>query len=132
MSAARERFLRAIAERLPTRRLEDIRLFAPLRQGGIESGVAVVTAALDAEPGAEPGAPPRCTIYRAQYRLTLKGVERGKWEMTMTEEADAPDGTVDEVVRGVLRRAGEEAEPERLAGEALHAALADGEWTGAR
>ncbi len=127
-SDARERFVRAIAERLPGRRIEDIRLFAPLRQSGVESGVAVITAALEVAADA----PPRFTIYRAHYRLTLKGVDRGKWEMSVTEEADAPEGTVDDVVRGVLRRAGEESEPERLIGDTLHSALLDETWTGAR
>jgi len=125
---ARERFIRTIAERLPGRRIEDIRLFAPLKQGGIESGVAVITAVLDVAADAAP----RFTIYRAQYKYTLKGAERGKWEVSVTEEADAPEGTVDDVVRGVLRRAAEEAEPERLSGESLHAALIDETWTGAR
>jgi hypothetical protein len=128
VSDGRERFLRAIAERLPSRRITDIRLFAPLKQGGIESGVAVVTTALDVAADA----PPRFTIFRAQYRLTIKGAERGKWDVTVTEEADAPEGTVDDVVRGVLRRASDETEPERLTGEALHAALLDDSWTGAR
>jgi len=125
---ARERFIRAIAERLPGQRIEDIRLFAPLKQGGIESGVAVITAVLEVAADAAP----RFTIYRAQYKYTLKGAERGKWEVAITEEADAPEGTVDDVVRGVLRRAAEEAEPERLSGESLHAALIDETWTGAR
>ena len=128
MSEGRDRFLRAIGERLPPKRIDEIRLFSPLKQGGVESGVAVITVAID---GAEDTAP-RFTIYRAQYRLTLKGAERGKWDMTMTEEADAPEGTVDEVIRGVLRRAGDEAEPERLAGEQLGAALLSETWTGAR
>ena len=107
MSAdARERFIRAIAERLPGQRIEDIRLFAPLKQGGIESGVAVITAVLEVAADAAP----RFTIYRAQYKYTLKGAERGKWEVAITEEA----------------------EPERLSGESLHAALIDETWTGAR
>jgi hypothetical protein len=125
--SGRDRFLRAIAERLPGRRIEAIRLFAPMRQGLAESGVAVITVALPAEPGA----PRRFTIYRAQYRLAIKGGERGKWDVAITEEADAPEGTVEDVVRGVLRRAGEDAEPERLTGEELHAALLDEAWTGA-
>jgi len=128
VSEGRQRFLRAIAERLPGRRIEEIRLFAPLRQGGVESGVAVITARIAGEEGARP----RHTIYRAQYRLTLKGAERGKWDVSVLEEADAPEGTVDDVVRGVLRRSGEDAEPERLSGESLHAALLDETWTGAR
>ncbi len=126
MSAeGRDRFLRAIAEHLPGSRIDEIRLFAPLKQGGVESGVAVITVALEGEVGAKP----RYTIYRAQYRLTLKGAERGKWDMSLTEDADAPGGTVDDVVRGVLRRSADESEPERLSGEALHAALLDDAWT---
>ena len=128
MSDGRERFLRAIAERVPSASIEEIRLFAPLRQGGVESGVAVITVA----PAQADDERPRHTIFRAQYRLTLKGPDRGKWDVSVTEEADAPQGTVDDVVRGVLRRSGEESEPERLAGEALHGALLDDTWTGAR
>jgi hypothetical protein len=128
VSAARERFLRAIAERVPAARIEEIRLFAPMRQGGVESGVAVITAAREA--AADDRA--RHAIFRAQYRLTLKGPERGKWDVSVTEEAEAPEGTVDDVVRGVLRRSGEEPEPERLVGDALHGALLDDTWTGAR
>jgi len=123
----RERFLRAITEHLPDARIDEIRLFAPLKQGGVESGVAVITVAIVGAADAKP----RYTIYRAQYRLTLKGAERGKWDMSLTEDADAPGGTVDDVVRGVLRRSADESEPERLSGEALHAALLDGTWTGA-
>ena len=53
------------------------------------------------------GSDARRTVFRARYRLALKGTERGKWEMDITEEADAPTVTVDEVVRGVLERAGD-------------------------
>ena len=52
--------------------------------------------------------------------------------MAVTEEADAPASTVDEVVRGVQRRAGEENEPERLTGESFRAAISDEPWTAAR
>jgi hypothetical protein len=130
VSDGRERFLRAIAERVPSASIEEIRLFAPLRQGGVESGVAVITVAGQLADEARP----RHTIFRAQYRLTLKGPERGRWEVSVTEEADAPQGTVDDVVRGVLRRSGEETEPEpeRLVGDELHGALLDNTWTGAR
>ena len=194
----RERFLKEIAARIPVDRVEEVHIFPAIRQGGRESGVAVIavrpepssepasSAALDTREGtesprassaplgaseppddswldtdaplvpgehpagsaaerAEPGPasepepqlrsarpPRRLTIFRARYRLTLKGAERGKWEMDMTEEADAPASTVDEVVRGVHRRAGEESEPERLSGEALRAALTDEPWTAAR
>jgi hypothetical protein len=60
-------------------------------------------------------------VYVARYRLTLKGPERGRWEVAVREEADAPLLTVDAVVRGVGRRAAEGAEAERLDAAALRA-----------
>lgn len=217
----RERFLRAIAERIAPERIEELHLFPPLRQGGKESGVAVITvrteedvaeadgegegpeAAADEEPteaaadeeapeaaahgelpetaaeeeapdaaGAEPDepaepvagdgagpeagvealealmyddasagesepdvpAPPprRLAVYRASYRHTLKGPDRGKWEVEVIEEALAPAYTVDEVVRGVHERAGGDAEPEHLTGEGVRAAISEEPWTAAR
>lgn len=54
--------------------------------------------------------PPRVrhTVYTARYRLVVKGPERGRWEIDVVDEADAPLLTVETVVRGVQRRAGEE------------------------
>lgn len=50
----------------------------------------------------------RHTVYTARYRLVIKGPERGRWEMDVVDEADAPLLTVETVVRGVQRRAGED------------------------
>ena len=50
----------------------------------------------------------RHTVYTARYRLIVKGPERGKWEMDVVDEADAPLLAVETVVRGVQRRAGED------------------------
>ena len=61
----------------------------------------------------------RFTIHTARYRLTLKGVDRGKWEVDVVAEADAPLDAVDAVVRGVQRRSGEGAEPDRLTTESV-------------
>lgn len=61
----------------------------------------------------EVAAPPvvvRHTVYTARYRYVIKGPERGKWEAGVKAEADAPLITVETVVRGVQRRAGEESE----------------------
>ena len=66
------------------------------------------------ETAPEPAASVRYTVLTARYRLQLKGPDRGKWEVDMVEEADAPLLTVDAVVRGVQRRAGDENEAERL------------------
>ena len=149
----------------------ELHLFPAIRQGGIESGVAVVTVerALPAETPSDlpaetssdvedgdasvvgvtdevPDAitdfvsdvvadvlpltdvvtdarPSRYTVYSARYRLTLKGMDRGKWEVNVTEEADAPLITIEAVVRGVHRRSGDADETIRLSGADFRAAL---------
>lgn len=137
--ATRERFLAAIAEKVDPAAIAEAHLFQPLRQGGIESGVAVV--AVDEGPhvtGADAGdveaaaiveqaaalpADNRLAVYTARYRLTLKGPDRGKWDFSMHVEADAPLTTVDKVVLGVQRRSGDADDPVRLSGEELRALL---------
>ena len=205
MTETQQRFLRAIAERVAPEQIVEVHLFPAIRQGGVETGVAVVaedprkreparvpvtveangTADVvsvhheqpaEAEPQAaavaidvaeidateidisvaeaaeaeidepavtesevsdvdavaveqddEPDAaePPlsRLTIHTARYRLTLKGVDRGKWEVDVVAEADAPLDAVEAVVRGVQRRSGEGAEPDRLTTDAFREAL---------
>ena len=139
LEATRERFLMAIAARLPPERFIELHFFSPIRQGGVESGVAVVAAhpevgpppiLADAPPADEglnldepempnedKATPRRYTVYTAKYRLTLKGPDRGKWECSVVAEADAPLVTVETVVRGVLRRSGDADEPERMSGD---------------
>ena len=141
-----ERFLRDIADRIGVEAVDEIRLFPPLRQSGVETGLAVVAAIpLPPEPehvhdAEEP--PPaltesagdeflpieeedreiivhRHTVFTARYRHTLKGPDRGKWEVEMQAEADAPLVTIDHVVRGVMKRAGDPFEPERISGAAF-------------
>jgi hypothetical protein len=177
----RDRFLAAIAAQLPVDRVKELHLFGAIRQGGAESGVAVIaverdertepvtvdvdggfvpppavadaapveshaevtvhdqlddesrfvadevideTPTEDAAPAVAPPTPPaRYTVYTARYRLTLKGLDRGKWEVSVTEEADAPLLTVDAVVRGVSRRSGDADETVRLSGDEFRAAL---------
>src|SRR3954470_22705990 len=116
LTETRERFLLAIAAQVPPERIAEIHFFQPIKQSGVESGVAVVV---------ENAAPetPRMVVYAASYRLTLKGLDRGKWEVNVVAEADAPLVTVDAVVRGVQRRAGDEQPPERMSGEELRAFL---------
>jgi len=148
----RARFLAGIAAHVPADRVAEVHLFGAIRQGGQESGVAVI-AVHRAEPGADdvemaqevdvepevpvehdvhaqPDAedvtdtrPTRYTVYTARFRHTLKGPERGKWELAVIEEADAPLLTVDAVVRGVSRRSGEADETVRLSGDEFRAAL---------
>jgi hypothetical protein len=187
MDETRARFLAAIAKQLPAERIAEAHLFAAIRQGGVESGVAVIALepeqvdeapqepsdepiateasevpdaadatavnetvaeadvndalgedvddvpadADDDSPYADvappvvaaPAPPRRYVVCTARYRHTLKGPDRGKWEVTVTEEADAPLLTVDAVVRGVQRRSGDVDEIVRLSGDELRAAL---------
>jgi hypothetical protein len=176
----RTRFLTAIARQVPAERVVEVHLFGAIRQGGVESGVAVIALerqpaiTLDVDGGFVPEgdvaeaaevetpaevavhdelvdetafvadetigddspylesvpeavAPPapasRYTIYSARYRYTLKGLDRGKWEVSVTEEADAPLLTVDAVVRGVQRRSGDVDETIRMSGDEFRAVL---------
>jgi hypothetical protein len=157
----RARFLAGIAAQVPAERVAEVHLFGAIRQGGQESGVAVIAvrrdepalddveleAQVDVEPevgtehelhvapelddeqrDAEEDAdtrPTRYTVYTARFRHTLKGPDRGKWELAVTEEADAPLLTVDAVVRGVSRRSGEADETIRLSGDEFRAALGE-------
>lgn len=107
-----ERFLKDIADKVGAENVEAIHLFPPIRQGGVETGAAVIAASV---PGQE-----RHTVYSASYRNTVKGPDRGKWEVEVTAEADAPLMTVDAVVQGVMKRAGEQFEPERLSAHEFH------------
>ena len=76
-----------------------------------------------ADPSPEPAVPERYTVFTATYRHTLKGPDRGKWEVSVKAEADAPLVTVDQVVRGVQRRAEDTDEVERLTGEEIRAVV---------
>ena len=122
------RFLLAIADSVAADRVEEVRLFRPIRQGGQETGAAVV--AVEPEVSSDDVASmTRHVVYSARYRLVLKGPDRGRWETTVTAEADAPLAAVEAVVRGVQRRAGEDDEPERLSGDAFRQALIAEPWT---
>ncbi len=128
LTETRERFLLAIAAKIPPEFIAEIHFFQPIKQGGVESGVAVIaearpTGELPGESSAETNAP-KHVVYTALYRLTLKGPDRGKWETNIVAEADAPLVTVDVVVRGVQRRSGDVDEVTRLEGDNVRALLA--------
>ena len=141
MTETQQRFLKAIAERIETGRVAELRLYPTVRAGQVETGVAIVAvesggAAVEAGEGnAVPTDPvavsdlTRLAILTARFRLTVKGPDRGKWEFAVVHDADAPIETVESVVRGVARRAGEDGEPELLSGAEFLRALAEPWWT---
>ena len=177
VSETAERFLRAIVAEIPVERIEELHLFSPLRQGTVETGIAVLAAralmpvpvleepelalesaeaetdeavtdeAVTEEPVAQETVPEemvpeetvpeetvpvaelrepveRHTVYTARYRYVIKGPERGKWEADIKAEADAPLVTVETVVRGVQRRAGEDSEIVRYSSAQIARVLA--------
>jgi hypothetical protein len=126
VSETRERFIVAIAEQVAADRIAEVHFFNPIKQGGLESGVAVIAVVRSPLDGAaaDASAPEKHTVFTAHYRLTLKGLDRGKWQVTVVEEADAPLITVETVVRGVQRRAGDLDDPERIDGDAVREILA--------
>lgn len=129
------RFLRAVAEQVPAARVVEVHVFPAMRQGHLETGVAVLAATrdvdVDADEDGDDGdgdhrdgdgdhARP-VVVYVARYRYAIKGTERGAWTVDVTIEADAPLVTVGDVVRGVQRRAGESGDAVRLDGDAWRA-----------
>lgn len=120
-SNARERFLLAIADVVAVERLAELHIFPPMRQGPMETGVAVIAAEPEiAEEGRD-----RHVVFSARYRWTRKGPDRGKWESEVVAEADAPLVTVEAVVKGVQARANDIAEPDRLSGDEARALIVD-------
>jgi hypothetical protein len=115
-SETRERFLKAIVAQVPAERIAEIHFFPPIKQGGIESGVAVVVENISPDA-------PRMVVYSARYRLTLKGPDRGKWETNLVAEADAPLVAVDAVVRGVQRRSGDVDDATKMDGDEVRTIL---------
>ena len=114
--------MREIASAVPPETVSELRLFPAIRQGLVETGVAVVAAHSDESSQMTPD---RHTVYTARYRLALKGADRGKWEFEIRADADAPLPTVDAVVDGVMRRAGESFEPERISASAFRTILGE-------
>jgi len=133
VSEIAERFLRAILTKVPLNRIEELHLFSPLRQGGAETGIAVIAARVPVAVApvveTEDSAPElpvlmvRHTVFTARYRLVQKGPERGNWESDVVAEAEAPLITVEMVVRGVQRRAGEESDTTRYSAAQIARAL---------
>lgn len=147
MTETQQRFLKAIAERVNGGNVAELRLYPTVRVGPIESGVAIIATtepmpvALAMETMSADGnlegdevritstQPDRLSILTAHFRHTVKGPDRGKWEFNMVHDADAPIETVERVVRGVARRAGEDGEPELLSGTDFQRALTEPWWT---
>jgi hypothetical protein len=119
INETRERFIKSIAEKISPDRLVEAFFFPAIRQGPMETGVAVIAATqVDTADPLD-----RAEVLTASYRWTRKGVERGKWVVEVTAVADAPLETVETVVRGVQQRAGEALDAYRMSGDEIRAVL---------
>jgi hypothetical protein len=96
----------AVAEAVPTGRIDRIWLFTPVRREEREWGTAVLSCRTDEE---------RCRIFTASYLMVVRGRERGRGKVTIEEVGESPPEVVHEVIAGVQERAGEAVPPAEIA-----------------
>lgn len=70
----------------------------------------------------------RLAILCARYKLIVKGPDRGRWDLEIVHQADAPLDTLDSVIKGVVRRSGDDAVPERFSRQSLRDLLDAPAW----
>jgi hypothetical protein len=80
------------------------------------------------EPSRNDAGPDRLAILCARYKLLIKGPDRGKWDLEIVHQADAPLDSLDLVIKGVVRRSGDVSEPERYTRHALRELLDAPAW----
>jgi len=88
----------AVAAELSPTEVDGVWIFAPIRQEGREWGTAILSR-VEGE---------RRRIYTARYIHTIKGKERGKWSGVVEEVGSGPVEALDELIKGVEKRADDE------------------------
>lgn len=101
VGAGWERLAEAVAARIPPAEIEGIWAFRPIRQEGKEHGTAILSQ-VDGEHRE------RRRIFTARYVLAIKGKERGKFAAVLEEVGSGPVEALDELLRGVEKRADDE------------------------
>lgn len=89
---------RAAARDIPVEEIDGVWTFRALRQDQREWGTAVLSR-VDGD---------RRRIYTARYVHTIKGKERGKYSAVVEEVGSGPVEALEELIRNVEKRAGEE------------------------
>jgi hypothetical protein len=92
------RLARAVASEVPPAEVDGVWVFRPIRQETREWGTAIVSR-VEGD---------RRRIYTARYVHTIKGKERGKWSGVMEEVGSGPVEALDDLIKGVEKRADEE------------------------
>lgn len=116
----------AEVERAPALLADDASMEEPVET--VALGDILALPEPDAAASLDANGPKRLSILCARYKLIFKGPERGKWDLEIMHQADAPLETLDRVISGVVRRAGEESEPERFSRESLRSSLDAPVW----
>lgn len=104
-----QRFLRAVFERVPLERVAELHLFTPVRQGGVESGLAVLAAwpgdeepalefppeATDEEQCAVVGTPAVSDMLGPEADASAAAVEQTEPARTLAPDEGQPGGDFD-------------------------------------
>ena len=109
------RLARAVATEVPPDEVDGVWVFRAIRQEAREWGTAIVSR-VEGD---------RRRIYTARYVHTIKGKERGNWSGALEEVGSGPLEALDELIRGVEKRADEEL-PTRIATTEWFPPAADG------
>jgi hypothetical protein len=96
-----ERLARAVADVLPSREVDAVWVFTPLRRDAKEWGTAVISR-VDGE---------RRRIYTARYGLAIKGKDRGKFEASVQEVGTGPLEALARLLEEAQRRIDDEHPP---------------------
>lgn len=92
------RLAQAVAAEVPPSEVDGVWVFRAIRQEAREWGTAILSR-IEGD---------RRRIYTARYVHTIKGKERGNWSGALEEVGSGPLETLDDLIRGVEKRADEE------------------------
>jgi hypothetical protein len=92
------RLARAVAAEVPPEEVDGVWVFRAIRAEAREWGTAILSR-VEGE---------RRRIYTARYVHTIKGKERGNWSGALEEVGSGPVEALDELIKGVEKRADEE------------------------
>jgi hypothetical protein len=99
------RVAEALRARVSPEEVEAIWLFPPTKREEREWGVAVVSCSTEDK---------RSRIYTASYMMVVRGRERGHGKVAVEEVGESPATVLEDVIRGVQDRAGEDEPPREI------------------
>jgi hypothetical protein len=104
-----EKLAEAVAAQVPPAEIETIYVFRPYKREGREWGTAVVT---------RRAGDGRLRVYTGKYMLVVRGKERGRSAVEVSEVGTSPADVVERVMQATAERTGD-AEPPTAMGPAV-------------